>query len=329
MQNKADGKPCEKVLVLITPHGFCAGVERAVELAEGMLRNYPPPIYCLKQIVHNRQIIDDLTAKGMIFVQDIGEVPCGGTVLFSAHGIPPATREAAKAMNLRVVDATCPFVSKVHHEVRQYAAKGYTILLIGHHSHDEIIGVAGEAPEHVIVVASEEEARAVTVPDPAKVAVLTQTTLSLDEVAHIMRILRERFPTLKTPTESDICYATRNRQQAVRLFARQADAIIVLGAENSSNSNRLVEVARAEGCYAALASTIEKLDAIPLEKVQTLGITAGASTPEYFVQKAIAHLKARGFTSVSEEKLIEENIHFPVPKEFLKKESGSRSQDSE
>jgi len=314
------GKLTEKVIVLIAPHGFCAGVERAVELAEGMLRTYPRPIYCLKQIVHNRQIIDDLTAKGVVFVRNIQDVPKGGTVLFSAHGIPPVTREAAKAMNLRVVDATCPFVSKVHHEVKQYAAKGYTILLIGHHCHDEIIGVAGEAPDHVMVIASEDEARAVTVPNPGKVAVLTQTTLSLDEVAQVMMILHSRFPGLKTPPDSDICYATRNRQQAVRLFAKQADAIIVLGAENSSNSNRLVEVARAEGCHAILASSIEMLDTIPLEKVGLLGITAGASTPEYFVQQAITHLKERGFNTVTEQILVKENIHFPLPKEFRKHE---------
>ncbi len=308
-----------KVLVLITPHGFCAGVERAVELAEGMLRIYQHPIYCLKQIVHNRQIIEALAAKGMVFVQDIREVPEGGAVLFSAHGIPPATRDVAKTMNLRVVDATCPFVAKVHQEVKRFAGKGYTILLIGHHNHDEIIGVAGEAPDHVKIIATVEEAREVNVPDPGKVAVLTQTTLSLDEVAQVMGVLQGRFPALKTPSESDICYATRNRQQAVRLFARQADAIIVLGAENSSNSNRLVEVARAEGCQAYLASTLEKLDEIELGLVHTLGITAGASTPEYFVQAAIAHLKARGFASVSEQVLVEENIHFPLPKEFVAK----------
>jgi 4-hydroxy-3-methylbut-2-enyl diphosphate reductase len=308
-----------KVLVLITPHGFCAGVERAVELAEGMLRIYPHPVYCLKQIVHNRQIIDALAAKGMVFVQAIKEIPVGGSVLFSAHGIPPATRAAAQAANLRVVDATCPFVAKVHQEVKRFAGKGYTILLIGHHNHDEIIGVAGEAPDHVKIIATADEARVVSVPDPDKVAVLTQTTLSLDEVAQVMGVLQERFPTLETPVESDICYATRNRQQAVRLFARQADAIIVLGAENSSNSNRLVEVARAEGCQAYLASTLEKLDSIKLESIHTLGITAGASTPETFVQAAITQLKARGFLSVSEQVLIEENIHFPLPKEFEKR----------
>jgi 4-hydroxy-3-methylbut-2-enyl diphosphate reductase len=308
----------QKKIVLITPHGFCAGVERAVELAEGMLRSFPHPVYCLKQIVHNRQIIDDLTAKGMVFVRDIREIPEGGTVLFSAHGIPPATRETAKAMNLRVVDATCPFVSKVHHEVRQYDAKGFTVLLIGHHSHDEIIGVAGEAPDRVIVLSTEQEAREVLVPDPGKVVVLTQTTLSLDEVVQVMGILQERYPALQTPPESDICYATRNRQQAVRLFAKEADAILVLGAENSSNSNRLVEVARAAGCSARLVSTLEMLDAIPLETINLLGITAGASTPESFVQQAITYLQARGFRSMSEKVLIEENIHFPVPSEFRK-----------
>lgn len=311
-------KMADKMIVLIAPHGFCAGVERAVELAEGMLRTYPHPVYCLKQIVHNRQIIDDLTAKGMVFVCDIGDVPKGGTVLFSAHGIPPATREMAAAMNLRVVDATCPFVSKVHQEVKQYAAKGFTILLIGHHSHDEIIGVAGESPDQVIVIATEEDARAVPVPDSEKLVVLTQTTLSLDEVAHVMAILRARFPALKTPPDSDICYATKNRQQAIRLFAKQADAIIVLGAENSSNSNRLVEVARAEGCSAQLVSKLEELDAIPLDKIYVLGISAGASTPEYFVQDAVARLKGRGFNQVSEQVLVKENIHFPLPKEFRK-----------
>ncbi len=319
----------EKSIVLIAPHGFCAGVERAVELAEGMLRTYPHPVYCLKQIVHNQQIIAALTAKGMVFVQDIREVPRGGTVLFSAHGIPPETRDVAASMNLHVVDATCPFVSKVHQEVRQYASKGFTILLIGHPSHDEIIGVAGEAPDHVVVIPSEEEARLVTVADSEKVAVLTQTTLSLDEVAHIMVILQDRFPALKTPPESDICYATRNRQQAVRVFAKQADTIIVLGAANSSNSNRLVEVARAEGGCALLVSSKEELEALSLDLVYTLGITAGASTPEYFVQEAIAYLKTRGFTKVSEQVLVKENIHFSLPKELMKKESGVRSQKSE
>ncbi len=300
-------------LILISPHGFCAGVERAVQMAEAMLRKFPKPVYCLKQIVHNRQIIEDLQSKGMVFVQDIREIPRGATVLFSAHGIPPAIREAARELGLKTVDATCPFVTKVHQEVKRFAAQGYSILLIGHHQHDEIIGVAGEAPGQITVISTAEDARSVHVPDPGKVAVLTQTTLSMDEVAHVMELLRERFPHLKTPPESDICYATRNRQQAVRLFARQADAVVVLGAENSSNSNRLVEVARAEGCSAYLASTLEKLDAIPLNGVSRLGITAGASTPEYFVRAAISHLEQKGFTSREELTLVKEDIHFQLP----------------
>ena len=305
-----------KKLVLVSPHGFCAGVERAVQLAELMLRRYPHPVYCLKQIVHNPQIIDNLSAKGMIFVQDIREIPRGATVLFSAHGIPPSTRETAREMELNTVDATCPFVTKVHLEVKQFAQQGYTVLLIGHHKHDEIIGVAGEAPDHVKVVATEEEAREVSVTDPGKVAVLTQTTLSVDEVAHLIAILRQRFPALRTPPENDICYATRNRQQAVRLFAAKADAFIVLGAENSSNSNRLVEVAQAQGCRAYLASTLEKLGGIPLDDINTLAITAGASTPDSFVREAVAHLQSRGFQTVEESVLIKEDIHFALPKEL-------------
>lgn len=300
-------------LILISPHGFCAGVERAVQIAEAMLRKFPKPVYCLKQIVHNRQIIEDLQSKGMVFVQDIREIPRGATVLFSAHGVPPAIREAACELGLKTVDATCPFVTKVHQEVKRFAAQGYSILLIGHNQHDEIIGVASEAPGHVTVIATMADARSVQVPDPGKVAVLTQTTLSMDEVAHVMEVLRERFPHLKTPPESDICYATKNRQQAVRLFARQADAVIVLGAENSSNSNRLVEVARAEGCSAYLASTLEKLDAIPLNGVNRLGITAGASTPEYFVSAAIKHLENKGFSRLKELTLIKEDTHFQLP----------------
>lgn len=305
-----------KKLVLVSPHGFCAGVERAVQIAELMLRRYPHPVYCLKQIVHNPQIIDSLSARGMIFIQDIRDVPRGSTVLFSAHGIPPATREIALEMGLNTVDATCPFVTKVHLEVKQFARQGYSVLLIGHHKHDEIIGVAGEAPDRVKVVANAEEARVVTVLDPDKVAVLTQTTLSMDEVDPLVAILRQRFPALRTPPENDICYATRNRQQAVRLFSGKADAFIVLGAENSSNSNRLVEVARSQGCPAYLASTLDKLGGIPLDDIDTLAITAGASTPESFVRDAIAHLQARGFQTLEESVLIKEDIHFALPKEL-------------
>lgn len=306
----------EKTLVLISPHGFCAGVERAVETAEAVLRRYPHPVYCLREIVHNRQVIDALAAKGMIFVGTIQDIPRGATVLFSAHGISPAVREAARELQLQTVDATCPFVTKVHQEVKRYAEQGYTILLIGHRAHDEIVGVAGEAPDRVIVIANADEAQSVPVPDPDKVAMLTQTTLSLDEVAHVMDILKRRFPALRTPPESDICYATRNRQQAVSLFARRADAVIVLGTTNSSNSNRLVEVARAEGCAAMLVDTLETLETFPLAGVTTLGLTAGASTPESFVQEAITHLTTRGFRLIKEPPRVKETIHFPLPREL-------------
>jgi 4-hydroxy-3-methylbut-2-enyl diphosphate reductase len=302
-----------RTLVIISPHGFCAGVDRAVEIAETVLRTYPTPVYCLKQIVHNRQVIEGLTAKGMRFVNAITEVPRGATVLFSAHGVAPAVREQAARLGLKVVDATCPFVTKVHTEVKRYAGQSYTILLIGDHRHDEIIGVAGEAPDHVTVIGNEEEARAVTVPDPGRVAVLTQTTLSLDEVTRVLEILRKRFPDLRTPPNDDICYATRNRQQAVRLFAARADAFIVLGAENSSNSNRLVEVATTAGCKAYLVSDLEQLPRLPLDRIRTLGLTAGASTPEYFVCEAIERLKTLGFGAVEELSVIKEDIRFTLP----------------
>lgn len=301
-------------LILASPHGFCAGVERAVEMAEFLLHRYPKPIYCLKQIVHNTQVTEALARKGMVFVQNIHDIPSGATVLFSAHGISPATRDAARRLSLNAIDATCPFVTKVHNEVRRYASLGYSVLLIGDRGHDEIIGVASEAPESVTVIEDEGEAGTVAVPDPGRVAVMTQTTLNVEDVAHVLAVLRRRFPALKTPPEMDICYATRNRQQAVRQLARQVESFIVLGAENSSNSSRLVEVARAAGCAAHLVSTTARLADIDVDAVNTLGLTAGASTPESFVDEAIAYLKTRGFNQVEEFSHVQENIHFALPR---------------
>ena len=303
-------------VVLASPHGFCAGVERAIQMAEAALRLYPHPVYCLKQIVHNQQVIDSLAAKGMTFVEDITEVPRGATVLFSAHGVPPQTRKMAAELNLRVVDATCPFVTKVHQEVKRYAADNYTILLIGHPTHDEIIGVAGEAPKRVKVIANEEKARTIRLRDRSKVAVLTQTTLSVDDVARILGILKRRFPALETPQESDICYATRNRQEAVRKLAPDTDGFIVLGAENSSNSNRLVEVAKSMGCATRLVSRLEQLRDIPHDICAVLGVTAGASTPESFVKEAIALLLTMEFSVFEERVVVKEDIHFALPKEL-------------
>jgi len=300
-------------IVLVSPHGFCAGVERAVRIADNILMTSSATVYCLKEIVHNRQIADDLSRRGMVFVESINEVPKGAPVLFGAHGVPPEVREAAKQLELKVVDATCPFVSKVHDEVRRYGKEGCTILLIGHKNHDEIIGVAGEAPDRVIVIENDSEAGSVTVPDPAKVAVMTQTTLSVDETARTIEVLKRRFPMLRMPRESDICYATQNRQLAVRSFALKADLFIVLGARNSSNSNRLVEVAEASGCKAFLVSDIDQISGIPLDHVKTIGLTAGASTPQTFVKEAVDCLGARGFTDLEELTVAEEDVHFSMP----------------
>lgn len=302
-----------KTIVLVSPHGFCAGVERAVRVAEACLRPDAGPVYCLHEIVHNTQIIRDLAARGMVFVNDVAEIPEGATALFSAHGVSPAVRAAAAARRLNTIDATCPFVTKVHSEVKRYAAAGYTVLLVGHRAHDEVVGVAGEAPERVTVIENETEARRVAVPDPAKVAVLSQTTLSPDETGRVMNALRERFPAIRTPAESDICYATRNRQQAVRALAREVDHILVLGARNSSNSNRLVEVARAEGCVATLVSAPGDVEAMGLDGVTRLGLTAGASTPEYVVTETIARLKVLGFERVEERRVVQEDLHFALP----------------
>lgn len=304
-----------KTIVLVSPHGFCAGVERAVETANALLRQHRGPVYCLHEIVHNEQIIRDLSDRGMVFVSALSEIPAGATALFSAHGVPPAIRAEALARGLTPVDATCPFVTKVHSEVKRYAADGYSILLIGHRAHDEIIGVAGEAPDRVTVIENEAEARTVTVPDAERVAVMSQTTLSPDDNGRVLAILRARFPALRSPADGDICYATRNRQQAVRGFARRADFFIVIGARNSSNSNRLVEVARSEGCAAVLVSSPAEVAALDLAPVTTLGLTAGASTPEYVVAQTVERLKQRGFERVETLTVAEEDLHFALPPE--------------
>jgi len=287
-------------IIVANPHGFCEGVRRAIEIVERVLRVCPGPVYCLKELVHNRQVVDDLARRGVRFVRTIEEIEPGSVVLFSAHGVSPAVRDAAAARGLHVVDATCPFVAKVHAEVKRYAAKGYTVLLVGHPGHDEVLGVQGEAPEHIRVLADEAQARNVEVPDPGRVAVVTQTTLSLAEVERTFGILRERFPAMETPPKGDVCFATENRQCAVRALAGRADAVVVLGSENSSNSRRLVEVARDAGMPAYLASSEAQLDSLPLEAVRSLGLTAGASTPASFVANAIVRLRARGFEAVEQ-----------------------------
>jgi 4-hydroxy-3-methylbut-2-en-1-yl diphosphate reductase len=303
-----------KRLIIANPHGFCAGVRHAVEIVETALALAPPPLYCLKELVHNRQVVDDLVGRGVRFVQDVRDVPRGAWVLFSAHGVPPGVREAARQRDLRVLDATCPYVSRVHAAVKRRAREGYGILLVGHRDHDEIAGVRGEAPDRVTVIETPGEARTVPVADPARVAVVTQTTLGVEDTARILDILRGRFPAMRTSPESDICFATHNRQKAARQVAACADRMLVLGSEKSSNSRRLVEVSRAAGCPASLVSAPSDLDAIPLAPVNTLGLTAGASTPERFVQQVIERLRAAGFTAVEARTVVEEDVRFPLPR---------------
>lgn len=302
-----------RTVILASPRGFCAGVRHAVEIAESVLRLRPHPVYGLKEIVHNRQVVEALQRKGIVFVQDIQAVPEGATVLFSAHGVSPAVRETAAARRLEVIDATCPFVMKVHTEVKRFARDGCAIVLIGHRRHDEVIGVAGEAPERITVIENEAEAAAFSPANPARIAVVTQTTLSQEETDRVLAILRQRFPGLMTPSRNDICYATTNRQEAVKQLAKRVNLILVLGSENSSNTRRLAEVAEANGAKTHLLSETGDLVRIPLEGRDALGLTAGASTPESFIADILAVLKKQGFDHVVELEAVHEDIHFALP----------------
>ncbi len=282
-------------VILAEPHGFCSGVRHAIDVAEKAVAASSGPVYCLHELVHNRLVVDSLSAAGMVFVGDISEVPDGGTVLFSAHGVSSEVRNAAETRHLKVIDATCVFVRRVHDAVRLLAAQGYRILLVGNRNHDEVVGVSGEAPESVWVVETEAEAEAVEVPDTEKIALLTQTTLAAYQVEPILAILKRRFPSLVVPDKSGICAATTVRQEAVRNLARQCPLVIVLGSPSSANSNRLVDVARAEGARADLIPDIPSLRAFiasgGLGNASPVGVTAGASTPEYVVRDALALLQ--------------------------------------
>jgi 4-hydroxy-3-methylbut-2-en-1-yl diphosphate reductase len=302
-----------RTVILASPRGFCAGVRHAVEIAESVLRLRPRPVYGLKEIVHNQQVVDKLRQQGLVFVQDVADVPEGATVLFSAHGVPPCIREQAAARRLEIIDATCPFVMKVHLEVKRFVKEDCTIVLIGHRRHDEVIGVAGEAPDRVVVIENDEEAAAFLPANPDRIAVITQTTLSQDETDRVLNVLKSRFPRLRTPLKKDICYATTNRQEAVRQLAKRADLILVLGSENSSNSLRLAEVAVANGAEAHLLSHPDSLDLIPLDGRTTIGLTAGASTPESFIAEILALLRKQGFDRVEEMEVVHEDIHFALP----------------
>jgi 4-hydroxy-3-methylbut-2-enyl diphosphate reductase len=307
-----------RTVLLAKPRGFCAGVDRAIDVVNLALELYPGPVYVRREIVHNVHVVNELRAKGAIFVDELDEVPDNSTVIFSAHGVAPEVRTRAQARGLKVIDATCPLVTKVHHEAVRFAQENRPIVLVGHQGHDEVIGTMGHAPEHIHLIGSAEEARHLQVGDPERVAVITQTTLSLDDTAAIVATLRERFPALQAPARDDICYATQNRQVAVKAMAKQAPVILVIGSRNSSNSNRLAEVARDAGARAYLIDDISQIDPAWLEGVERLGITAGASAPEYLVEEVVAYFRARGTTDVVEIEAVAEEVNFALPPELVR-----------
>ncbi len=300
-------------VLLCSPRGFCAGVERAIETVARALDKFGRPVYVRHEIVHNQVVVRDLEAKGAVFVEDLSTVPEGSHVIFSAHGVAPAVFDEAERFHLEAIDATCPLVTKVHAEARRFAAKDYTILLIGHADHVEVEGVVGEAPDRTIVVATPADAEKVEVPDPTRVGVLTQTTLSLDEAMQVMAVLKRRFPALTTPRKEDICYATTNRQSAVKQLRGKVDVWLVIGDPMSSNSNRLRELGADSGVPAHLVLGPHELQDAWFEGVQSVGVTSGASTPESSVRAVVVHLRGLGATSVEEVDGIAETIEFTLP----------------
>lgn len=302
--------PVPHTLLLAAPRSFCAGVERAIEIVEQALAQRGRPVFVRKQIVHNAHVVADLQARGAVFVDDLDEVPFGATVVFSAHGVSPAVRGEAGRRGLRVIDATCPLVTKVHAEARRFAGRGDTVLLIGHAGHEEVDGTMGEAPDRTILVADTEQARTVEVPDPERVSYLTQTTLAVDETTEIIEILEARFPALRGPGSDDICYATTNRQHALTAVAEDADLVLVVGSTNSSNSLRLVELARRAGTPAYLIDDAGDIRPEWLAGVRVVGLTAGASAPPWLVDEVIAAL---GPVTVLERETATESIRFTLP----------------
>lgn len=308
--------PKLKRVVLAAPRGFCAGVVRAIDIVETVVRLLPPPIYVRKEIVHNRFVVDYFRRKGVIFVNDLDEVPDGATVIFSAHGVSPAVRETAKRKSLRVIDATCPLVTKVHLEAIRFAQEGYSIILIGHEGHEEVEGTMGEAPDCTYLVQSVEDVEKLQVPTPEKVAYLTQTTLSVDDTSEIVAALKRKFPKIVGPRTDDICYATQNRQNAVKALAKQVDVILVIGSQNSSNSQRLREVAISQGCPAYLIDGAEHINTDWLWDAESVGLTSGASAPEILVRQVIQRLQDLGAREVVEFRLTEERVQFAPPPEI-------------
>ena len=319
------GAMVERVL-LASPRGYCAGVERAVETVELALAHFGTPIYVRKQIVHNAHVVRDLEQRGAIFVDSEEDAPRGSTIVFSAHGVAPAVHERAAARELRTLDATCPLVTKVHVQARRYAADGYTVLLIGHAGHEEVEGTMGEAPEATILVESVEDAERLELPPEAKVAYITQTTLSVDETGEIIALLRRRFPRIHAPKREDICYATSNRQWAVKEMIEHVDLLLVIGSRNSSNSNRLVEVARAEGVSAHLIDDETNIDEAWLEGVRVVGLTSGASAPEKLVDRVCDWFRARGVRAIEPYRMVDEDVTFRLPVELRRELALAESQ---
>ncbi len=314
---KNQGKTATKRVLLLKPRGFCAGVVRAIDIVQIALDTFGAPIYVRKEIVHNSYVVNDLAQKGAIFVNELDEVPEGARVIYSAHGVSPAVRDGARQRHLKVIDATCPLVTKVHLEAVKFAKQGYSLVLVGHRDHEEIQGTQGEAPDVTQVVSTVKEVEDLVVEDPKKVAYLTQTTLSLDEARYMIEALKKRFPEIVGPHAQDICYATENRQSAVKNVAHEADLVLVVGSRNSSNSNRLVEVSQKIGTQSYLIDKADDIEPVWLEGVQTVAITAGASAPEILVQEVIAYLQSKGYGSVEEVEVMPENVRFGLPEEIV------------
>jgi 4-hydroxy-3-methylbut-2-enyl diphosphate reductase len=302
-------------LLLAAPRGYCAGVDRAVQTVERALTLYGAPVYVRKEIVHNKHVVEQLRERGAIFVEELDDtVPEGAMTVFSAHGVSPAVHAEAERRQLRTIDATCPLVTKVHREAVKFAGEGYTIVLIGHAGHEEVEGTMGEAPDHIVLVETEEDVDNLEVEDPTKIAYISQTTLSVDETAAIIARLRDKFPHIVGPRTDDICYATTNRQAAVKQMAPLCELVLVIGSRNSSNSNRLVEVAREHGAQSHLIDNESQVDEAWLEGVETVGITSGASAPEELVSRLVEYFRERGVTDVSEFEVVQEDVRFMLPK---------------
>jgi 4-hydroxy-3-methylbut-2-en-1-yl diphosphate reductase len=318
-------QPVPHTILLASPRGYCAGVDRAVQTVERALELHGPPVYVRKEIVHNKHVVEQLRERGAIFVESESEVPEGATVVFSAHGVAPSVHANARVRGLQTIDATCPLVTKVHVEARKFAAEDYTIILIGHAGHEEVEGTMGEAPDNIVLIEDEAQVDDLELKDPEKVAYISQTTLSVDETLSIIRRLRERFPSIIGPRTDDICYATTNRQAAVKQLARESDLVLVIGSRNSSNSNRLVEVAREHGADSYLIDNQTQVREEWLEGKRVVGITSGASAPEELVQQLVEFFRSRGTEDIRELEVISEDVRFMLPKVIRQSMAGQTS----